>query len=66
MENSEGASWSQEASMWDTVEVATEHLSHDLPCPRCGHAGHRYLACDHHACGCAAHPFPGDDLAPLG
>jgi len=46
--------------MWDTVEIATEHLSHDLPCPRCGHAGHRYLACDAHACGCAAHPFPGD------
>lgn len=37
--------------MWDTVETNSEHLSHDLPCPYCGHAGHRYLPCDA-ACGC--------------
>lgn len=37
--------------MWDTVDTNTEHLSHDLPCPYCGHAAHRYLACDR-ACGC--------------
>ena len=36
--------------MWDTVVETTTHLSHDLPCPRCGHAGHRFLPCDQCAC----------------
>lgn len=40
--------------MWDTVEdstvSSTEHLSHDRPCPHCGHALHVYLACD--GCDC--------------
>lgn len=34
--------------MWDTVEghrSDTLHLSHDRPCPQCGHALHTYLAC---------------------
>ncbi|GAA3683094.1 hypothetical protein GCM10022237_47270 [Nocardioides ginsengisoli] len=32
------------------------HLSHDRPCPHCGHAWHYYLPCDS-GCGCdAAHP----------
>jgi hypothetical protein len=31
--------------MWDTVETLSEHLSHDRPCPHCGHAIHVYLAC---------------------
>ena len=35
--------------MWDTVETNTGpgsvHLSHDLPCPECGHARHTYLPC---------------------
>lgn len=31
--------------MWDTVENASSHLSHDVPCPRCGHATHTYLPC---------------------
>jgi hypothetical protein len=37
--------------MWDTVTVNAEHLSHDLPCPYCGHAGHTFLPCDH-GCDC--------------
>ncbi|WP_296603691.1 hypothetical protein [Nocardioides sp.] len=40
--------------MWDTVEdtvaASAEHLSHDRPCPHCGHALHVYLACD--GCDC--------------
>ena len=35
--------------MWDTVDDTpvhdTDHLSRDLPCLRCGHAIHIYLAC---------------------
>ncbi|HWJ83577.1 MAG TPA: hypothetical protein VNS55_15165 [Nocardioides sp.] len=37
--------------MWDIEPTKQEHLSHDLPCPYCGHAGHRYLPCDRE-CGC--------------
>ena len=38
--------------MWDTVEPGDrEHLSHDMPCPHCGHALHTYLACGD-ACAC--------------
>lgn len=41
--------------MWDTPETSpkgTVHLSHDPPCPRCGHAAHTYLACSD-TCPCA-------------
>lgn len=32
--------------MWDTVESpTTQHLTHDMPCPHCGHATHTYLPC---------------------
>jgi len=31
--------------MWDTVQTSSMHLSHDMPCPHCGHALHTYLAC---------------------
>lgn len=44
--------------MWDTVERITQHLSHDLPCPRCGHAAHVYLSCGD-SCDCAPTPMPG-------
>jgi hypothetical protein len=44
--------------MWDTVQTSTVHLSHDLPCPRCGHAVHTYLACSD-ACECAPTVMPG-------
>lgn len=32
-------------TMWDTVQTSRTHLSHDLPCPACGHAAHSYLPC---------------------
>ena len=32
--------------MWDTVQTNERHLTHDLPCPACGHAVHTYLPCD--------------------
>jgi hypothetical protein len=32
--------------MWDTLETAdVVPLSHDMPCPYCGHGAHRYLPC---------------------
>jgi hypothetical protein len=31
--------------MWDTVQTSSHQLSHDMPCTRCGHAMHTYLAC---------------------
>lgn len=37
--------------MWDTVQTNAVHLSHDMPCPHCGHALHTYLACGD-ACDC--------------
>lgn len=39
--------------MWNDSDTGTnaEHLSHDLPCAECGHAGHYYLPCDRD-CGC--------------
>jgi len=40
--------------MWDTVVETSTHLSHDLPCPRCGHGGHHYLPCDHCRCDATA------------
>jgi len=39
--------------MWDTVDTSSTRLSHDRPCPRCGHAGHTYLACSDT---CRCHP----------
>ena len=44
--------------MWDTPETSEVHLSHDLPCGRCGHAKHTYLACSD-SCDCAPEPVPG-------
>ncbi|GGR41977.1 hypothetical protein J2S40_001627 [Nocardioides luteus] len=40
--------------MWDTVEVQSFTLSHDMPCRDCGHARHRFLPCDAD-CDCRAH-----------
>jgi hypothetical protein len=44
--------------MWDSVTDSEHHLSHDLPCPRCGHGVHTYLPCDE-GCDCAPCPMPG-------
>ena len=48
--------------MWDSVSNDDEqHLSHDLPCPRCGHGVHTFLACDE-GCDCAPCVMPGSKL----
>ena len=46
--------------MWDTVQDIQPrlHLSRELPCQRCGHAAHRYLACDT-VCDCQPVALPG-------
>jgi hypothetical protein len=50
--------------MWDTVQTSEQHLSHDLPCPRCGHAVHTFLACSD-SCDCAPTAMPGADAPAL-
>ncbi|MFJ9390792.1 hypothetical protein ACIRON_18345 [Nocardioides sp. NPDC101246] len=45
--------------MWDVVQFNPFHLSHDLPCPWCGHPAHIYLACDDE-CGCKPTLMPGE------
>ena len=44
--------------MWDTVQTNDVHLSHDMPCTRCGHAAHTYLACGDD-CDCRSSAVPG-------
>jgi hypothetical protein len=44
--------------MWDTIQTSSTHLSHDLPCLRCGHAAHTFLACGE-TCDCARTDMPG-------
>lgn len=44
--------------MWDTAETSTVRLSHDPPCPSCGHAAHTYLPCSD-TCACARTGMPG-------
>ncbi|WP_183407073.1 hypothetical protein [Nocardioides marmorisolisilvae] len=49
--------------MWDTVQTNEVHLSHDLPCGRCGHAMHTFLACSD-TCDCVPAAMPGGVLVP--
>jgi hypothetical protein len=44
--------------MWDTVQTDHQHISHDMPCPKCGHATHTYLPCSD-TCACAPMIRPG-------
>lgn len=44
--------------MWDTVQSSSSHLSHDMPCARCGHAPHTFLACSDQ-CSCRPAAAPG-------
>lgn len=44
--------------MWDTVQTAAHELSHDMPCVRCGHAMHTFLACSD-VCSCQPSVMPG-------
>jgi len=46
------------AAMWDKVTDSEQHLSHDLPCPRCGHEVHTFLACGDD-CACPPALLPG-------
>jgi hypothetical protein len=48
--------------MWDTVVEISTHVTHDLPCPRCGHTGHRFLPCDQ--CSCAGASGPSYEARP--
>jgi hypothetical protein len=45
--------------MWDTWQDNDQHLSHDMPCPRCGHALHTFLRCDD-GCDCQPEQMPGE------
>ncbi|EGD43177.1 hypothetical protein NBCG_02531 [Nocardioidaceae bacterium Broad-1] len=47
--------------MWDVIGINSLHLSHDLPCPRCGHPAHIYLACGD-GCDCEPTLLPGSAL----
>lgn len=47
--------------MW-TDTSQQQHLSHDLPCPACGHPAHIFLACSD-ACDCAPTLMPGAEPA---
>ena len=49
--------------MYDTAnedEPAT-NLSHEMPCPRCGHPPHLFLTCQD-TCDCEPDEMPGDRL----
>lgn len=45
--------------MWDTIELPSTHLSHDMPCQHCGHALHVFVACGD-SCACPPVRMPGD------
>jgi hypothetical protein len=45
--------------MWDTVQTSETHLSHDMPCRRCGHAVHTFLSCAD-TCDCQPPVMPGE------
>jgi hypothetical protein len=38
--------------VWDTVVETAAPLSHEMPCPWCGHATHSFLPCSD-SCECA-------------
>jgi hypothetical protein len=48
--------------MWDSVQTDQSHLSHDLPCSRCGHPAHTFLACSD-TCDCVPADLPGAAVA---
>ena len=53
-----------EVTMWENVHDTTEHLSHDMPCHRCGHAMHTFLACSD-VCDCEPSSMPGAETRRL-
>jgi hypothetical protein len=48
-------------AMWEALTTHS-HLSHDLPCPSCGHAVHTFLACSD-SCDCPPVHLPGSQAA---
>lgn len=44
--------------MWNTDQTEPRQLSHDLPCPGCGHPVHTYLPCSE-TCTCRITGLPG-------
>ena len=44
--------------MWDVPDEPRVHLSHDIPCPRCHHDLHTFLACGDE-CACPPCIIPG-------
>lgn len=46
--------------MWDLPAENQAHLSHDLPCPRCGHDFHVFLPCSE-TCACPPCVMPGSE-----
>lgn len=49
--------------MWETAsaEDDTDHLTHEMPCPLCGHPPHLYLECGPD-CECEPEGMPGERL----
>lgn len=43
------------------LDTDHEHISHDMPCPRCGHGAHTYLPCSD-SCDCPPTMMPGTVL----
>lgn len=48
--------------MWNTALEPTHQMSHDMPCPRCGHGIHVYLGCGD-GCSCPPAELPGSAAA---
>jgi hypothetical protein len=50
--------------MWETPPddgSGAEPLTHEMPCPRCGHPPHLFLACGGD-CDCEPEEMPGERL----
>ncbi len=49
--------------MFDCAPTTHTYLSHDMPCGRCGHGRHTYLACSD-TCSCSPSPAAPSSWAP--
>ena len=49
---------------WDDDPDKHAHMSHDMPCPACGHAVHVYLPCGD-SCDCPPRMMPGAASGPM-
>lgn len=48
--------------MWIAEQTSRTHLSHDRPCPYCGHALHTFLPCSE-TCRCVPTSGPCSTIA---